>query len=40
MGVTVAEGGEDYDDDYAGFNEEFAAVEPVYGGILEGGIGE
>ena len=40
QGVAVAEGGEDYDDGDAGFYEEFAAVEPVYRGMFQSGVGE
>ena len=40
LGVAVAEGGGDYDYGDAGFYEEFAAVEPVYWGLFQGGVGE
>jgi hypothetical protein len=39
-GVAGAEDDGDEDDSGAGFDEEFAAVEPVDGGTLQVGVGE
>jgi len=38
--ASVAQGGQDEDCGEAGFDEEFAAVEEVYRGIFQGGVGE
>ena len=40
LGVAVAQGAEYDDCGEAGLDEEFAAVQPVYWGIFQGGVGE
>ena len=38
--MAEAQKADDGDDEQTGFDEEFAAVEPIYGDIFQAGIGE
>src|ERR1700687_3868788 len=39
-GMAQAQPAGGRDEEQARFDEEFAAIEPVYGGIFQGGVGE